>query len=39
MLADRTTVLAGFLVPIAAVGYITWTAFANLSTTAGGDHA
>ncbi len=39
MLADRTTVLAGFLVPIAAVGYITWVAFANLSTTAGGDHA
>ncbi|MCX6550536.1 MAG: MFS transporter [Acidobacteria bacterium] len=39
MLADRTTVLAGFLVPIAAVGYITWRAFANLSTTAGGDHA
>jgi len=39
MLADRTTVLAGFLVPVAAVGYITWLAFANLSTTAGGDHA
>ena len=39
MVADRTTVLAGFLVPIAAVGYITWLAFANLSTTAGGDHA
>ena len=39
MVADRTTVLAGFLVPIAAVGYITWVAFANLSTTAGGDHA
>jgi MFS transporter, FHS family, L-fucose permease len=39
MLADRTTVMAGFLVPIAAVGYITWVAFANLSTTAGGDHA
>ena len=39
MLADRTTVLAGFLVPIAAVGYITWVAFANLARTAGGDHA
>jgi len=39
MVADRTTVLAGFLVPIAAVGYITWLAFANLSATAGGDHA
>ena len=39
MLADRTTVMAGFLVPIAAVGYITWVAFANLSTTAGGGHA
>jgi fucose permease len=39
MVADRTTVLAGFLVPMAAVGYITWRAFANLSTTAGGDHA
>ena len=39
MLADRTTVMAGFLVPIAAVGYITWVAVANLSTTAGGDHA
>lgn len=39
MVADRTTVLAGFLVPMAAVGYITWLAFANLSTAAGGDHA
>jgi MFS transporter, FHS family, L-fucose permease len=39
MLADRTTVMAGFLVPVAAVGYITWVAFANLATTAGGDHA
>jgi fucose permease len=39
MVADRTTVMAGFLVPIAAVGYITWVAVANLSTAAGGDHA
>lgn len=39
MLADRTTVMAGFLVPIAAIGYITWVAFANLAATAGGDHA
>jgi len=39
MVADQTTVMAGFLVPIAAVGYITWVAVANLSTTAGGDHA
>jgi fucose permease len=39
MLADRTTVTAGFLVPIAAVGYITWVSIANLSTTAGGGHA
>jgi FHS family L-fucose permease-like MFS transporter len=38
MVADQTTVMAGFLVPIAAVGYITWVAVANLST-AGGDHA
>jgi MFS transporter, FHS family, L-fucose permease len=39
MLADRTSVQLGFLVPIAAVAYITWVAFANLSATAGGDHA
>ena len=39
MLADRTTVMAGFLVPIAAVGYITWVAVANLAATVGGDHA
>jgi len=39
MLADRTTVAAGFLVPIAAIGYITWVAFANLSAPGGGDHA
>ena len=39
MVADQTTVMAGFLVPIAAVGYITWVAVANLSTAAGGDHA
>lgn len=39
MLADRTTVQLGFLVPIAAVAYITWVAFANLRATAGGDHA
>jgi fucose permease len=39
MVADHTTVMAGFLVPIAAVGYITWVAVANLSTAAGGDHA
>jgi fucose permease len=39
MVADRTTVMAGFLVPIAAIGYITWVAFANRSATAGGDHA
>jgi fucose permease len=39
MLADRTTVMAGFLVPIAAIGYITWVAVANLAGTAGGDHA
>jgi hypothetical protein len=31
--------MAGFLVPIAAVGYIAWVAVANLSTAAGGDHA
>ena len=39
MLADRVSVPAGFLVPIAAIGYITWVAFANRSATAGGDHA
>jgi fucose permease len=39
MVADQTTVMAGFLVPIAAVGYITWVAVANLSAAAGGDHA
>ena len=39
MVADRTTVMAGFLVPIAAVGYITWVAVANLSTARGGGHA
>jgi hypothetical protein len=39
MLADRTTVMVGFLVPIAAVGYITWVAVANLAAKVGGDHA
>jgi fucose permease len=39
MLADRTTVMGGFLVPIAAVGYITWVAVANLSAARGGGHA
>ena len=39
MLADRVSVPAGFLVPIAAIGYITWVAVANLAVTAGGDHA
>ena len=38
-LADRATVMAGFLVPIAALGYITWVAFANMATTGGGNHA
>lgn len=38
-LADRTSVQLGFLVPILAVAYITWVAFANLSTARGGDHA
>jgi fucose permease len=31
MLADRTSVQLGFLVPVAALVYITWTAFTNLS--------
>jgi hypothetical protein len=31
--------MAGFLVPIAAIGYITWVAVENVGTTAGGDHA
>jgi fucose permease len=39
MVADRTSVQLGFLVPIAAVIYITWVAFANLATGAGDDHA
>jgi fucose permease len=39
MLADRTSVQLGFLVPIAAVMYVAWVAFANLSTAAGDDHA
>jgi len=38
-LADRTSVQLGFLVPIAAIAYITWVAFANLSAPAGADHA
>jgi fucose permease len=38
VVADRTSVQLGFLVPIAAVLYITWVAFANLSST-GADHA
>jgi fucose permease len=38
MVADRTSVQLGFLVPIAALVYITWVAFANLST-AGDEHA
>ncbi len=37
--ADRTSVQMGFIVPIAALAYITWVAFANLSGTRGGDHA
>ena len=38
-LADRTSVPLGFLVPIAAIAYITWVAFVNLSAPAGADHA
>ena len=38
-LADRTSVQLGFLVPIAAIAYITWVAFVNLSAPAGADHA
>jgi len=38
-LADRTSVQLGFLVPIAAIAYITWLAFVNLSAPAGADHA
>jgi fucose permease len=37
-LADRTSVQLGFLVPIAAIAYITWAAFVNLSAPAGADH-
>ena len=38
-LADRTSVQLGFLVPIAAIAYITWVAFVNLSAPEGADHA
>jgi fucose permease len=38
MVADRTSVQLGFLVPIAALAYITWVAFANLSAP-GDEHA
>ena len=38
-LADRTSVQLGFLVPTAAIAYITWVAFVNLSAPAGADHA
>ncbi len=39
VLADRTSVQLGFLVPMAAIAYITWVAFVNLSAPAGADHA
>jgi MFS transporter, FHS family, L-fucose permease len=36
---DRTSVQIGFLVPLAALVYITWVAFANLSQAGADDHA
>ncbi len=39
VVADRTSVPLGFLVPLAAVAYITWVAVANLRTPSGADHA
>ena len=33
LVGDRTSVQVGFVVPLAALAYITWVAFANLSRT------